>query len=167
MVQMTSVPSEDLDKSFGMPYCAKYWAPDCVVTLVSDYPFKRDDIVEIEETSDENTYLLRKFDMNVADKVDLESLGVLLAVSNDVPFNKNAHYDFDIARGRVKVLREIRSAHHRNGLVNYLLLCIVQAPISKILGTERTSKDRISWLILLQDEFSKISDMKRSTKETP
>ena len=152
--------SSDLESAYGKPYCATYWNSNSKLSLVSDHPFKRGDVMELESTNREDVFMLNKVSLETADKYELESMSVLLPISTDVPLSNEAEYSFEVAQGEVEILTEVRGMAAAGEFATYLLLTSVKSPKSKVVGTDKVYGDQFEWTIFLEDEFKDIRLMR-------
>ena len=140
-----SVCEDSIVKSYGKPYVFRYWSLNKNIMLVSDYPFKRGDLVEFEETNNEAVFLLNKVDESKISQEEKRTSGLLLPLSTDVPLSRDVNYTFEVIGGDVEILKVIKCDNAES--VSYIVLVSNRSDKSKIRGKDSTYGDEFEWFI--------------------
>lgn len=151
----TSVPEDNLDNSFGLPYAYKYWTLDDKIMFVGYDPWSRGDLMEIDETTDPCILMLQH--VKKTDDSMRERIGLILPVSTNVPLSPEVDYQFEHRPGTMQIL-----ARQRVGVssVSYSLALLVFAERCVLRGRDKTHGDEIEWKINLGNEFKLVNKLR-------
>ena len=152
-----STAEDDPDKAYGKPYVFRYWTLDKCLMLVSDSPFKRGDLVDVNPTSDSSIFMLDRVDTDELTSDDLSSLGLLIPLSTVIPLSSDVDYEFSVRGGKVNILTKLKIVDDDNGSVFYLLLVLTNSRKCIIQADDSTHGDSFEWVI------SNIGDMHHIT----